>query len=86
MTDHVRSLPKMLTGSLHLEFKKCGRSNCRCQRGALHGPYFYHHWREGGRQKKHYVPRSAVVPALIAIARHKQLLPSTTAMRSLLNN
>jgi hypothetical protein len=48
-------LPKM-AGSLHLEFKRCGRPQCRCQRGSLHGPYAYRHWREAGRQRKVYVP------------------------------
>src|SRR5690242_2086777 len=49
-------LPKMAVGSLHLEFKKCGRANCRCQRGFLHGPYVYRHRRQQRRQKKEYVP------------------------------
>jgi hypothetical protein len=54
-------LPKMAghkCGSLHLEFRRCGRQNCRCQRGLLHGPYAYRHWREGGQQRKKYVPMS----------------------------
>ncbi len=49
-------LPRTQVGSLHLEFKTCGRPNCRCQRGLLHGPYLYRHRREGGRQRKAYVP------------------------------
>ena len=49
-------LPKKRVGSLHLEFKRCGRPNCRCARGLLHGPYVYRHRRENGRQKKEYVP------------------------------
>lgn len=49
-------LPKTAIGSLHLEFKRCGRGNCRCRQGYLHGPYVYKHWREEGRQKKQYVP------------------------------
>ena len=48
-------LPKTEIGSLHLEFKTCGRPNCRCRRGLPHGPYLYRHWREGGRQRKAYV-------------------------------
>lgn len=52
----AESLPQRSIGSLHLEFKKCGRPNCRCGGGLLHGPYVYRHRREGGRQKKEYVP------------------------------
>jgi Family of unknown function (DUF6788) len=37
---------------------RCGRPNCRCARGELHGPYFYRFWREGGRQRRQYVRRS----------------------------
>lgn len=52
------SLPKMaaLQGSLQPEWKKCGKSVCRCAGGDLHGPYFYRRWREDGRQRKVYVP------------------------------
>jgi hypothetical protein len=50
-----KTLPKVAIGSLHLEFKRCGRANCRCQQGLLHGPYLYRHWREGGRQKKEFI-------------------------------
>jgi hypothetical protein len=39
---------------------RCGRPNCRCARGSLHGPYFYRFWREGGRLRKEYVPRPDV--------------------------
>src|SRR5690242_12776830 len=46
----AESLPKMAIGSVHLEFKRCGRPNCRCRQGLLHGPYLYRHRREGGRQ------------------------------------
>jgi hypothetical protein len=60
-----QSLPKTQVGSLHLEFKKCGRANCRCQRGLLHGPYLYRHWREHGRQKKESVPMRRLSEVLL---------------------
>ena len=59
-------LPK-ITGSLHLEFKRCGRPKCRCRLGLLHGPYIYRHWREGGRQKKVYVPMRRLAEVLLTI-------------------
>jgi hypothetical protein len=37
---------------------RCGRPNCRCARGDLHGPYHFRFWREGGRLRKAYVKRS----------------------------
>lgn len=70
-------LPKTLTGSLHLEFKKCGRENCRCQSGILHGPYIYRHWREHGRQRKAYVPMRDLAGVILEIeqARHQAIRP-----------
>jgi hypothetical protein len=60
-----QSLPKTAVGSLHLEFKKCGRPNCRCQHGLLHGPYLYRHWREDGRQTKEFVPMRRLSEVLL---------------------
>ena len=47
-------------GSLHPEWKRCGKPTCRCRLGALHGPYWYRHFREDGRQRKRYVPLDRV--------------------------
>lgn len=50
-----------LKGALVAERKRCGKKNCRCTRGHLHGPYYYRRWREwNGRQRKQYVPRDKV--------------------------
>ncbi|MGO8842723.1 MAG: DUF6788 family protein [Methyloceanibacter sp.] len=65
------ALPKMAVGSLHLEFKRCGRPQCRCRRGLLHGPYVYRHWREAGRQRKVYVPMKRLGDVLLEIERQQ---------------
>lgn len=49
------SLPKTLPGVVCRQWVKCGRRNCRCGHGQLHGPYFYRFWRENGRLRKVYV-------------------------------
>lgn len=76
-------LPKtdLLKGSLHLETKRCGKRNCRCQRGFQHGPYVVRRWRQGGRQKKAYVPREKVAETLGAIARRQALDREVVAIR-----
>ena len=61
----------LLKGSLHVETKRCGKPNCRCVRGYCHGPFFYRHWRQGGRQKKAYVRQENVADVLGAIARRQ---------------
>jgi hypothetical protein len=48
----------MLPGVVLPEWVRCGKPNCRCRRGELHGPYHYRFWREGGRLRKAYVKRS----------------------------
>lgn len=48
-------LPKTVKGSLHIQWKRCGKVRCRCSHGVLHGPYFALCWRAEGRQKKRYV-------------------------------
>jgi hypothetical protein len=55
-TKCPETLPKIpLPGVVRPQWVRCGRSNCRCARGQLHGPYFYRFWREGGKLKKAYV-------------------------------
>jgi hypothetical protein len=49
-------MPDVLTGSVCAQRVRCSRPNCHCKSGAtLHGPYFYHFWREDGRLKKRYL-------------------------------
>ena len=70
-------LPKTpaLPGSLHAEWKRCGKPGCRCARGHPHGPYWYRRWREGGRQRKQYVPRQELPAVRAGIARWRALHP-----------
>lgn len=67
----AKTLPKIAAGSLHIEFKRCGRPNCRCRLGLLHGPYLSWHWREAGRQRKHYVPMRRLAEVLNEIERRR---------------
>ena len=54
-TKTAKVLPKTLPGTVHRQFKKCGKSNCKCARGKLHGAYFYHFVRVGGKLRKRYL-------------------------------
>lgn len=50
------TIPAKLPGTLISQYVKCGKPNCKCARGALHGPYWYRFWREDGyRLRKQYV-------------------------------
>jgi hypothetical protein len=80
----AESLPKTAIGSLHLEFKRCGRPNCRCSRGLLHGPYLYRRWREGGRQRKQYVPMNRLSEVSAAMERQRAERARPAEVRHLL--
>ncbi len=65
-TKNAKVLPKILRGSVHREFKKCGKSNCKCALGALHGAYYYHFVRVDGKLKKRYLKACEVKPTFLA--------------------
>lgn len=64
---NAETLPKIEAGTLHEQFVRCNHPGCRCAAGQLHGPYFYRFWREGGRLRKAYVPRSQLEAVRAAI-------------------
>ena len=80
------SAPKIeaLPGTLVVERRACGRPNCRCQRGVLHGPYHYRRWYEDGRRRRRYVPAADVEAVRYAIALWRLAHPSARSMRSTL--
>jgi hypothetical protein len=51
-----------------LERVRCGKENCKCASGELHGPYCYAYWSEGGRTRSKYVgkkmPRKERAPSV----------------------
>jgi hypothetical protein len=55
------ALPKttddLLLGTVLSEYKRCGKPNCKCQRGELHGPYYYRFYRVDGRLRREYVSK-----------------------------
>ena len=64
-----------LRGWLEARYKRCGRSNCKCAKGELHGPYYYRFFYRGGRQRKKYVKKgelSATFAACLAYKRDRQ--------------
>ena len=45
----------MIGGSVHAQYVTCGKSNCKCAAGKLHGPYYYFFTRIEGKLKKQYL-------------------------------
>lgn len=46
---------KTIIKTYRLEEVRCGKKNCHCAEGRLHGPYWYAYWTEGGRTKSQYI-------------------------------
>jgi hypothetical protein len=76
--DRVRPEDGELLGSLHAEYKRCGKANCRCASGDesdLHGPYYYRRWRdEDGTQQKEYVPEDELETVHAGIEKRRRRL------------
>ena len=55
-------LPKIepLPGAVCVQMKRCGKPNCRCAKGELHGPFHYWFYRAGGKLYKQYVRKADV--------------------------
>ncbi len=49
-----------LRGGLVREMIRCGRANCKCANGSLHGPYYYRVWMARGIRHKAYVKKAEV--------------------------
>jgi hypothetical protein len=60
------SLPKMLPGSVHKQYVRCGKLTCKCARGELHGAYYYHFVRVGRRLTKRYLKAQEVEQMRVA--------------------
>ena len=55
-SSRKRTTEKTLDNQTYrLESVCCGKENCRCARGELHGPYWYSYMRIEGRVKSKYV-------------------------------
>ncbi len=54
-TKQENLLPKILPGTVCAQMIRCGKPTCKCSRGELHGTYYYHFMRVGGRLRKRYL-------------------------------
>jgi hypothetical protein len=73
-----------LPGSLHAEWRTCGKPTCRCKQGTLHGPYWVRRWRDKGKQRKVYVARHRLAEVTVGNAAWQGLHPPVWTMRQVL--
>ena len=86
--DLCQTLPKItaepLPGSVHAEWKTCGKPTCRCARGDLHGPYWSLRWREGGRQRRRYIKPGDLEQVRAGLDEWRRLHPPARSAREAL--
>lgn len=51
----VLEVRKGVNKTYRLEEVRCGKKNCHCVEGKLHGPYWYAYWTEGGKTRSQYI-------------------------------
>lgn len=72
-TKNSKSPPKMLSGYVEARMVRCGKANCKCARGELHGPYFYRLTYAGGGRVKSYVKLADVADVRQACDEYRTL-------------
>ena len=78
-----------LKGEICEQYVRCGKKNCHCSEGKLHGPYYYRVFREEGRVKKLYVSRKdlpAVRASIVEYRRCESILKELRGIRLTLTN
>ena len=72
---------KILPGSVERRMVRCGKANCKCTRGELHGPYFYHVTTDETVRSRRYIPRAEVAVVAQACQEHRELQAQLLAGR-----
>jgi len=87
-TKNQSLAPKMTPGQVERRMVKCGKPTCKCSRGELHGPYYYHRTWSGEAHQRRYIKlvdvaetaracenyRQAQTRLRVGVAEYKQLL------------
>jgi len=63
---------KPLRGGLEAQFKRCGKANCRCAKGQLHGPYYLRRWQRYGKRCSKYVKKDELSATFQACLEYKR--------------
>jgi len=77
-----KSLP--VNGTVEVRRVKCGRANCRCAKGELHGPYTYVRVYGRGKRRRKYVKNADVSTLETVRLEHKKSLDDTRNLMRLL--
>jgi hypothetical protein len=78
--------PKILAGkgTLEVRYVKCGRPNCKCAKGEMHGPYTYVRTYRGGKRRRVYVKSNNVSKLKETRSEHKESRASSRDLLQLI--
>ena len=54
-------------GDLNVRMVRCGKANCKCAKGNLHGPYYVYRLRRFGKRHSKYVKKTDVLAVKLAV-------------------
>ena len=66
-------LDRMLNGAVCASYARCGKPNCKCALGKLHGPYYHRYQWFNGRVIKQYIRVRDVEEVRAGCARYRAL-------------
>jgi hypothetical protein len=75
-----------LAGTLEYKRIKCGRANCKCARGELHGEYAYLRVQQNRRRSRRYVKKGDVPKVLAGLEAHRKQKAQKRAERQEFHN
>lgn len=58
LTSLAGAIAKRYGGAVVRTSVRCGKPNCRCATGSLHGPYYALVWRTARIRRKLYIPKA----------------------------
>ena len=61
-----------LEGYLEAQMVRCGKANCKCSKGELHGPYYIRRWERRGKKCSKYVKKGELSSVKAGISARKQ--------------
>jgi hypothetical protein len=68
----MREIDQIIQGSMVLREAKCGKANCKCNRGELHESWCIT-YKEKGKTRTVYVDREKIGEALLMCANYKKI-------------
>lgn len=70
--DESTSKIEPLEGYLEAQMVRCGKPNCKCAKGELHGPYYIRRWERQGKKCSKYVKKGELSSVILSISARKQ--------------